>query len=91
MPGLLAMNMFGITLVGADICGYGGTTTQELCLRWQQLGAFYPFSRNHNAINNPRQVRGLAWYRPSLCLTPLVCRTRLHLGQNLLPTCGTCC
>ncbi|CAB3369876.1 Hypothetical predicted protein [Cloeon dipterum] len=53
--GLLDFNIFGLPYVGADICAYFGDSEERLCERWQELGAFYPFSRNHNTLGTTDQ------------------------------------
>ncbi|CAF2591307.1 unnamed protein product [Rotaria sp. Silwood2] len=78
IPAILSFNMFGITHVGADICGFGLDTTEELCTRWMQLGAFYPFMRNYNDFEEKDQdPASFSWEAQQIMKQALIMRYSL--------------
>ncbi len=53
LPGL---NMCGFLYTGADLGGFGANVTEDLLLRWLELGIFTPLMRNHSARTTRRQI-----------------------------------
>jgi len=48
---IMNYNIYGIPMVGADICGMGSSfrSPPELCARWYQAAVFYTFARNQHS------------------------------------------
>uniref|UniRef100_A0A8C2U532 alpha-glucosidase n=1 Tax=Coturnix japonica TaxID=93934 RepID=A0A8C2U532_COTJA len=78
--GMMEFSLFGISYTGADICGFFNDSEYELCLRWMQLGSFYPYSRNHNEKGTRRQDPA-SWNSTFVNIT----RHVMNIRYTLLP------
>ncbi|CAF1156940.1 unnamed protein product [Adineta steineri] len=75
---MIEFNWFGIPFNGADICGFEQIPTEELCIRWMQLGAFYPFSRSHSS-KKPFDQDPASWSKPTVSIMVSALRIRYIL------------
>lgn len=73
-----ALNMCGFLYSGADLGGFGADTTEDLLMRWLELGIFTPLMRNHSCLGSRRQEAYRFKRRESL-------RNIIALRYRLLP------
>ncbi len=79
IPQALSFSVFGIPMFGVDTCGFAGDADAELCSRWMQLSAFFPFYRNHNTLGAAPQ-EPYVW--PDVAAAS---RTAMAVRYRLLP------
>ena len=79
IPQALSISLFGIPMFGVDTCGFNGNSDEELCNRWMQLSAFFPFYRNHNTLSANSQE---AYIWSSVAEAS---RKAMHIRYSLLP------
>jgi len=77
---VLGLGLSGFGFSGADIGGFDGGPEAELLVRWNQLGAFLPFFRNHASLLSPPQ-EPWAHGEPYLSLN----RSAIEMRYRLLP------
>ncbi|RXG52683.1 Maltase-glucoamylase, intestinal [Armadillidium vulgare] len=68
-------------MIGADVCGFFDEPSEELCIRWMQLGAFSPFDRNHNTEGTADQDPA----KPGWDQCPAISKSVLELRYKYIP------
>jgi alpha-glucosidase len=80
VPMVLNMGLSGIPFAGPDIGGFAHHASPELLARWTQMGALFPFCRNHSALDTIRQE---PWaFGPEV---EAICRRYLELRYQWIP------
>ena len=81
------MGLHGVTMVGSDLCGLGaldevnGDGGAEVCARWLQAGALFPFARLHyQDFDTSHHREPYAWPEPASSMM----RQALLLRYSLL-------
>lgn len=77
---MLTLSFCGISLLSADIGGFGGHATEELFVRWFQWGSLMPFMRNHCELNGRFQE---PWCFGERALRQ--CRDSLEFRYSMIP------
>ena len=75
---LPSLNMCGYLYNGADLGGFLTNTSEDLLIRWTQLGVFTPLMRNHSAFKSRRQ-------EPNLFGSRQVLRDIIRIRYMLIP------
>lgn len=80
IPMVLNLGLSGIPFAGPDIGGFAHHTSGELLARWTQMGVFFPYCRNHSAIQTLRQE---PWsFGPEV---EEICRTYISMRYRFMP------
>lgn len=80
IPMVLNLGLSGVAFAGPDIGGFAHHTSGELLARWTQMGALFPFSRNHSALDTVRQE---PWsFGPEV---EKICRDYIELRYRWMP------
>ena len=78
IPMSLGLSLSGVSFNGPDVGGFCDHTWEELFVTWNQLGALFPFYRNHSAWNS-RDQEPYAFSKKALAIVKNCILTRAKL------------